>query len=194
MKAIENAKQLKSRAIGAMIFAGFGGVWVALALYAKERLNFPSIAGVALVLCGMQLAGVSLIRHSRRLPTVADDPRRNRQFHVVNALQWIAAFIVANILANLHLNAYIVPAIAGIVGLHLFPLARVFGDRQHYVTGSLLISWAAGASLLVPANSLPGTAALGAGTILWLSAAVTLVLAYEATRQSSSASPAQQTV
>ena len=40
-----------------------------------------------------------------------------------------------------HLPEFMVRAIATIVGLHLFPRARVFHYPIHYVTGMLLVLW-----------------------------------------------------
>jgi hypothetical protein len=92
-------------------------------------------------------------------------------------------FILATILGRLHLDVYIVPAIASIVGLHLFPLAKLFRYRMHYVTGTAMVLWSAGAMIVVPVDHVQGMTALGAGVILLSSAAVTLALALETARK-----------
>ena len=61
-----------------------------------------------------------------------------------------------------------------IVGLHFFPLTRLFRYPQHHVTGGALVAWALGCLALVPRESLQSTTAFGTGDILWVSAAVTL--------------------
>ena len=84
------------------------------------------------------------------------------------------------LLGIFHLQLFIVPAIATIVGLHLFPLARVFHYPLHYVTGALLTLW----SDRRGADAAPGEAALsgGLGTAAILLVSATLTIATRATR------------
>jgi len=65
----------------------------------------------------------------------------------------------------------------------LFPLARLFHYPLHYATGTVLVVWAVASAMLVPVDQMQGTAALGTGIILWLSAVVTLAIAVNAARQ-----------
>jgi hypothetical protein len=46
------------------------------------------------------------------------------------------------------------------------------------------VGWSAASALFLPIESMQGTAALGTGIILWASATVTLVLAFQDARQS----------
>ena len=73
-------------------------------------------------------------------------------------------------------------AITAIVGLHMFPLARLFRYWPHYVAGAALVVWAAASVVLVSREQLQGVAALGTGAILWISAAATLAMAIPAAR------------
>ena len=116
----------------------------------------------------------------RRVP---DDPATGRAFARINAVEWIAVAAVAFTLARLHLDAYLMCAITAIVGLHMFPLARLFRYWPHYVAGAVMLAWAAASALMTPVGQLQGTSALGTGMILWLSAAVTLALAIPASLQ-----------
>jgi hypothetical protein len=162
---IQTANQLSGRAIGALFGAGFGAIWLALALYALGRLSAVLVAGLLLVLAGLVLAALGLLRTAKRWPRVPDDPAIGRAFGWINAVQWAAVAIVA------------------IVGLHMFPLARLFRYPAHYVTGAVLVTWACLSAVMVPIEHLQGVSALGTGIILWLSAAVTLALAFQATRR-----------
>jgi hypothetical protein len=129
------------------------------------------------------LTAFYLLRQSRRWPRVPDDPGRGRAFGWINAIQWTAVFIVAFSFAKLHIDAYVISAITAIIGLHMFPLARLFRYPLHYATGAVLVAWAAASAILAPVERMQGTAALGTGIILWLSAAVTLAVAVHAARQ-----------
>lgn len=181
---IQTANQLSGRAIGALFFAGFGAIWVGLALYALQRLTASTVAGLLLVLAGLVLAALSLASAAKRFPRVPDDPAVGRAFAWINAIQWTAVCLIAFAFAKLKIDAYVMCAITAIVGLHMFPLARLFHYPLHYVSGAVLVAWAAASALLIPADRLQGVSALGTGIILWLSAAVTLALAFQAARQS----------
>ncbi len=178
------ANQISGRATGALFFAGFGALWIALALYALERLNTATVAGVLLGLAILIMAALSLLRAAKRWPRQPNDPAIGRAFAWINAAEWIAVAIVAVTLAKLHQDVYVMCAITAIVGLHLFPLARLFRYKLHYLSGSVLVVWALASALIIPAGELQGVSALGTGMILWLSAAATLALAIPAARQS----------
>jgi hypothetical protein len=185
MTKFENSNQLRGRAMGSMILAGFGGIWLGLGFYAKEMLNAAMmlyiVAGLLVLLAG----SAKLMRAAGRWPRQSENPTHGRAFGWINALQWIAIFIVVQILTRLHLDAYTVSAIAGIVGLHFFPLAKLFKNRMHYVTGSAMVLWASGTAFLAPLEQMQGNAALGAGLILWASAAITLARSLTAVRRPS---------
>jgi hypothetical protein len=188
MTKIQTANQLYGRAIGSMILAGFGGVWLGLSFYAKEMLNaataFYLAAGVLVLLAG----SAKLMRIANRYPRSQRKPVDSRAFGWINALQWIVIFIVVQILTRLHLDAFTVSAVAGIVGLHFFPLARLFNNRMHYLTGGAMVAWAAATAVFAPLEQMQGDAAMGAGVILWASAAITLTTLLLAARRPSSLS------
>lgn len=184
---IQTQNQLGGRAIGAMFFAGFGTVWLLLALYARQELGVVTLSGVALCTLILLLASVRLLREAKRWPRVPDDPAVGRAFMWVNAIQWIAISAVAFSFAKLHIDVYVMNAITAIVGLHMFPLARLFRYPAHYLTGTLLVAWSVASLLFVPTEQLQRIASLGTGAILWLSAVVSLTVAFQAVRQSAGA-------
>lgn len=171
------ANRIGGRAVGALFFVGFGLLWLLLGLYAKQRLTVVNL-GIVLVCFGaLGSAAAALLRKSESLPRVRDDPKMGRAFGMINAIQWIAVAVAAFTFARLHIDAYVMGAITAIVGLHMFPLARLFRYPMHYVTGGVLLAWAAASCLLFSQDAMQGSTALGTGVILWLAAAVTLVLA-----------------
>jgi hypothetical protein len=186
MQNIQTANQLRGRATGVIVCAGFGALWLFLSLYARQTLSFATVSGVVLGLLALVLAAVSLLREARRWPRVPDDPAVGRAFAWINAIQWIAVAAMAFTLARLHLDAYIPSAITAIVGLHMFPLGRIFHYPAHYRAGAILLAWALASVVFVPVDDLQGITAFGTGLILWLSAALTLMLAFKAARQSPS--------
>jgi len=185
---IQTANQLRGRAIGAMFFACFGTGWIFLALAAKQLINATTASGTVAGMVILLLAAAYLMRRARIFPRVADDPSRGRAFTWINAIQWTAVFIVAFSFARFHIDAYTTSAITAIVGIHLFPLARLFRYPLHYLTGAVLVAWGAASAAWLPMAEMQGTTSLGTGVILWLSAALTLGLALQASRR---AAPAQ---
>jgi len=190
MKPFQNAHQISGRAIGSLFFAGFGAVWLLLAFYALERLNLATVFGIASITLGLSLAAVYLIRQSRRWPRVPDDPRIGKAFLIVNVIQYLAAGAAVVTLNALHHEAYLMCAITAIVGLHMFPLAWLFKYPPHYVTGAVLVLWAILSALVLPLEHMQSYSAMGTGLILWLSAAFTLTITVQGTRQLTNA-PAQ---
>lgn len=178
------ANQLRGRAIGSLFFTGFGALWLVIALYALERLSVIAGVFLALVIALLLLNASRLFGEARRWPRVPDDPAMGRAFGRINAIQWIAVFVVAFTFAKLHLDAYIMSAITLIVGLHMFPLARLFHYSMHNKTGAVLVAWSVLSTFIVPKDHLQGIAALGTGMILWIAAAITLRLASQEARNS----------
>ena len=143
MKTYMTANELTGRAIGSLFFAIFGAIWIGLALYLKEILTAVNLTFVAMDFAVLLVMAIWLMRSSRRFPKVEEDPAIRRTFNRINTAQWIAVAIVAFSFSRLHIDAYVLCAITAIVGLHFFPIARLFRYAAHYVTGSVLLVWAA---------------------------------------------------
>lgn len=171
--------QQSQRAIGAMFGAVFGTAWLA-------GWALASFGPAPAVLLPLALAGAALlvlcVRRYRwhRSRAGAPDPgagasaaRRAmlRQFYVVNAVQWLALVVLVNILRNTGHGDWVQVAIIGVVGLHFLPLAWTFHVRAHVVTGLALLLLAALYPHWAPAGPADAVGALGAGLILWASAA-----------------------
>ena len=103
-------------------------------------------------------------------PASAAEQRRDRWFHVINAGQWIVILVVGNVLANIGLSAWVIPAAMFIIGLHLLPMARLLCNPPHYVTGGLLMLIAVTYPFSAPSGASSPIGALGAGAVLWASA------------------------
>jgi uncharacterized membrane protein YccF (DUF307 family) len=181
------ANQLSGRATGSLFFTGFGMLWLTLGLYLRQIVSTVFLTGISAGLAILLLAAFWLLRQARRYPKMPEDTARNRTFHRINAIQWAAVIVVSIAFARLHMDAYVLSAITAIVGIHLFPLAKLFRYPMHYVTGAALVAWASASVLLVPAEHLQGVTALGTGILLWISAVITLTLAAVAIRRNSSA-------
>ena len=179
-------EQAHSRATGALFFVGFGAVWIATGLAQTHRASAGVLVFLAIVTLLLLVATGQLMRRSHDLPPT-DLPleelvRAHRMFTAVNIIQWVSIATAVTILGLLHMPEYAVPAISMLVGLHLFPLAASFGNRQHYVTGSLLLLWSLGCLALLPRPRVSGVCAVGVGLMLLLSAAFSLAWAFASLR------------
>lgn len=168
-----------SRAIGAMFFSVFGAAWLVLWSNRTFGLHFPVLGLVATG--SLVLFGCSLMRYRENREALAVEAelphsrRAGRIFNMVNAAQWILIFVMINVLTNIGRAAWIMPAVMGIIGLHFLPLAHVFSYRPHYVAGCALMLLAGLYPLLAAGGPADPIGCLGAGLILWSSAAWALM-------------------
>jgi hypothetical protein len=164
----------RSRAIGATFFAVFGGCWVALWNYraAPARLWVYGVIGAA-TLAILLWARARYRRYAAAAAGLAETPqqqRRGRWFHIINVGQWVVILIVGNVLANLGLGAWVIPAVILIVGIHFLPLAPLFSNPVLYATGTAFILLAVIYPFVAAGGPTDPVGCLGAGLILWLSA------------------------
>ena len=174
-RPLPDHRRQAGQAFGAMIFSFFGTAWLGGACL----LAWPAASTVrALALTVVALAGAALflvaLRRRRRLlalPSAAPDPqqerRRARRFHLINAGQWIAALVTINVLNNVGLGTWDLPALIGIVGIHFLLLAPVFHQPRHYIVGTILIL-AALACPLLGSGPLLAAAPAATGLTLWI--------------------------
>jgi hypothetical protein len=180
------AARAVGRCYGALFFSIFGGAWWLLAAYAFGRLN---IIGACLIAAGMVLFVIPAMRLQRRGKDAGKDAfpeeekrRNDRIFGIINAITWIAVFLVFQILPRLGHADLAIPAVVLIVGLHFFPMPPLYRHRANLVTGACLVVWAILCPLLFNGDRMIGFAAAGAGLILWAAAAWALKTASELLR------------
>ena len=179
------SERARGASIGATIVGGFGAVWLAMGMSAA---GMPERVAIAMVVAIFVLIACLASAVRRRLPKIAgpESPEKKqmmRAFVVVNVVQWVAIVGTVNLLRNLQLEGWIVPAIVLIVGAHFLPLARIFGARQHVVTGTALMLCAA-VAIVLPASVRDAVECVTAGLILWTSAAAALYAAFRMTPSS----------
>ena len=179
-------EQAHSRATGALFFVGFGTVWVSIGLEQAHRGSVAALSSVAAAGILLVVVITRLMRRSRELPSTEISPeeqvRQQRMFTAVNIIQWVSVGTAVAVLSLLHMPEYTVPAISMLVGLHLLPLAGSFQNRQHYLTGAVLLLWPLGCLALLPRSHVSSTCAIGVGLVLMLSAAGSLAWAFASLR------------
>ncbi len=123
--------------------AFFTFFWVFLAeivLEGRDRWLLGVLFGVVLLLLLAQYFKFNAAAKKLPADTTGDngDPAKineGRNFLVVFTLTGVAIVVIKNVLSNAGLDAYFIPCFALIVGLHFFPLARLFKQTFYYYIG-----------------------------------------------------------
>lgn len=164
----------RSRAIGAAFFAVFGGAWLALWNYratpARPWVYGVIAAGALAILLSARARYRRYAGAAAAMAELAQQQRRQRWFHIINAGQWVMILIVGNVLANVGLGSWVIPAVILIVGLHFLPLAPLFSNPLLYGTGAAFILLALIYPIVAAGGPADPVGCLGAGLVLWLSA------------------------
>jgi hypothetical protein len=167
------ANRVRSIATGIMVFAGFGAGWLFWSLSMRRGITGATATGIWMGMLALFVAAIFIWRQAKRWPRVPDDPRVGRTFGWVNAVQWTAIFVAGFICKRYSWDLYFPSAVTAIVGLHFYPLARLFRNPLHYGTGTALVLWAFAAAT-IGADRLQGITAMGTGALLWAAALVTI--------------------
>ncbi|HEV8039251.1 MAG TPA: hypothetical protein VGP62_10345 [Bryobacteraceae bacterium] len=169
-----DAARAVGRCYGALFFAFFGAAWLVLAAVARENIGAVEIVGIA---AGLTLLVNQAMRRLRRGKDAAknafpeeEQKRNDRIFGIVNAVTWVSVFLVFQIFPRVGLGELIFPAVVLIVGLHFFPMPRLFRHQANLVTGAVMVAWAIVCPLLFHGDRMIGFLAAGAGLALWVSA------------------------
>lgn len=163
-----------NRSIGAMFFIVFGTAWLC---WGDMLLHGSSNWTLCLVLAAGFGLGVAALRQFAANRIALSESARSPQarrvariFHWVNGGQWVLIIVLANVLNNIGLGAWLVPMIIAVVGLHFLPLAAVMHYRPHYVSGAAMLLLALVFPFVAGGGPRSGVGPLGAGLILWASA------------------------
>ena len=125
--------------------------------------------------CGWAIANLVGLRHE---PRVALDKRLVRIYRIgyalIVAIEGAAISVGGPILGHFHRPELFGQWIGAVVGIHFFPLGKLFKIPLYYWTGAA-ISLAAFGSLLISASALSSAVcAGGTGVALWITAVVIL--------------------
>lgn len=171
--------RMRGRAVGAIVCAGFGAYalssWIEAAIQSQRTLWFGAIGAITAILVVWAIANLATLRH---VPKVALDNRLRRFFRIwfalIVAMEGTTIGVGAPILGHFHRPDLFGQWIGAVVGLHFFPLGKLFKLPLYYLTGAA-ISLAAFGSLLIPPGPIrSAVSAGGTGLALWITALVIL--------------------
>lgn len=174
-----NPSVLRGQGSGMIVAAFFGAMWVSWAHPWLARLPDPvcwSIyAAAAAITIALLAAGIAAIRRARgEYDTGNTSPAVRRRIWRRYWLVVIAEVVVLNLLAaglmGNGLGQYLPPAFAIVVGMHFFPLARIFRVPHFHATAILMTLSGCAATLTI----VSGQSAVVAGGANDLACAVAL--------------------
>jgi hypothetical protein len=162
--------RMRGRAVGAIVCAGFGAYalywWTQAAIQGERRLWFGAIAAATAILVVWAIANLVALRHA---PKVDLDKRLVKSYRIgyalIVAIEGAAISVGGPILGHFHRPDLYGQWVGAVVGIHFFPLGKLFKIPLYYWTGAA-ISLAAFGSLLI--SSSPLSSALCAGGQAWL--------------------------
>lgn len=133
------AAAVKGIASGLLMMASFTLIWAGIAYgglhgtaYAWGLIVFPLLAIIFIV------NGVFLFRIAKHFPKVeseedkAEGKKMGMWFGIIFAAEGLGIFIAINIVTNMGHPELAIPVIALVVGLHFYPMAKVFKRTIDY--------------------------------------------------------------
>jgi hypothetical protein len=171
--------RLRGRTVGAIVCAGFGAYalycWTQVEVSGERSPWFGAIATAAAILIAWAIANLVALRHA---PRVILDKRLARLYRIVYvlivAIEATAISFGGPILSHFHRPDLYGQWVGAVVGLHFFPLGKLFKLPLYYWTGAA-ISLAAFGSLLISPSPLRSAMTAGAtGLALWITALIIL--------------------
>ncbi|MDG6935255.1 MAG: hypothetical protein JRN68_11260 [Nitrososphaerota archaeon] len=161
--------------VASIILSGFGAWWIAGAFQSiilRQGVYFALVVGVTLIAMSIY----SFITGRRLLKSIGLDVGRlwtgslRRNFAITSFAEFFLIFIVVLVFPRLHLQDFIFAAVSVIVGIHFFPLGRIFRVQRYYATGAIMVIWTAWAVLSLSKFEDILAVGLVNGSILWANA------------------------
>lgn len=113
-------------------------IWTFISEYYLENKDLRIVGMLSgLVIAGFLYFYFKLVKAQKKLPETviektAEEKSREKWFLIIFGLEGFGILLVKNILVNTNHNELFIPFFALIVGLHFFPLARVFKRTFDY--------------------------------------------------------------
>lgn len=136
---IKPSDELSACAGGMQMMALFTSAWAVIAYIGLKNspYKFTLILFLALVLIfvvyAFRFLKIAKRYSDQRVNAVSEaDKKRDKKFMLVFVGEGLGIFIGINVVNNLGYPDLVIPVIALVVGLHFFPLARLFKRTQDY--------------------------------------------------------------
>ena len=143
------AVAVRGIATGMLMMAFFTFIWIGIAYGSLIDTNFKFVLIIfPLFVIAFIINAVKLFKISKHYPVLTDEAdiaegkKLGKWFGIIFGAEGLGIFIAVNIVTNLGHADLTIPVIALIVGLHFFPLARVFKRTIDYylATGATIVA------------------------------------------------------
>jgi hypothetical protein len=149
--------------------------WTVAVVQSARQIWFAAIAAVTSVLVIWAIAQLAFLRHAQK-PAVDKRVQRHYRmgFLIILAIEVAAIFIGGPILARFHRVDLVPQWVCVVVGLHFFPLGKLFKLPLYYLTSLAILLSATGSLLILPSPRRLAVNAGGTALALWLTSSVML--------------------
>lgn len=174
------AETLLGAGRGALVMAMFGAGWLGLGLGAAGAFN--ALTGplfgcteLFLLVCSATLLGSGRVL-AKRYPLPPGEQRPVlRAFLVLLAAEVVAILLASTLAGRLGRPDLVFDWCALVIGLHFFPLARIFRTPQMAVLGIALTLWSVLCLVIFRGNALTIAVSVGTGALFGVRCAASLV-------------------
>lgn len=175
--------EIRGRAVGTVLMAFFALVWTAWGLSTGVPAAIQNTGRVVSALCFLFLLGLAFMafRRSASLRQGSVDyqaHRVGRSFGIVVGAEFLGLFVVSAVLGRTGHPEVIAPVVCLGVGIHFFPLRRLFAVPLYDATGLTLCVIAIATVIVAPLSGNPALWTLlpGVGAAITLYATGALLL------------------
>jgi len=138
-KHIIPAAAVKGIASGLLMMAFFTLLWSGIAYHGLEKTNYWYIVLIfAVCAARFTIDGIKLFKVAKFYPEltseadIAEEKKMSKWFGIIFGAEGVGIFVAINIVTNIGHPDLVIPVIALVVGLHFYPLAKVFKRTIDY--------------------------------------------------------------
>ncbi|MGH3631877.1 MAG: hypothetical protein ACRDRL_31110 [Sciscionella sp.] len=148
--------EMRGRAAAVFVLSYFTLAWVGWGLSNAARMVATPVLIVTVLLCvAAVIGGVRMFRAGGALTVEPRQPGMNGRFGLVVVAEFVGLGIAAAVLGATGHSLWLPAVVCAGVGIHFFPLARLFHLRMYYVTGWLLVLIAVATMVIAPLLQAP---------------------------------------
>jgi len=133
---------VKGPVIGLFLMIIFTALWGLIAEISLHNRDHKILGAVFVLIIIVLIANyIRSVLFLKKLPeqtATETDPeaaKRKKQFIIITTLEGVGIGMSNILLTTFHLERYLIPCMALIVGLHFLPLSKVFNSRFHFYMG-----------------------------------------------------------
>ena len=143
----EIAQNIAPYGIMMAVFTLFYSVWFC---FAWGRAGMVLFALTVVYGAYIVFASIKNIKHAKRFKAVPSEAGKKiaKNMGIVSAISYSALTVIAVMLAAVHLEKLILPAVTLIIGLHFIPLAKIMNRKIDYFIAPVPIVFSLAASYL----------------------------------------------